>query len=162
MECDFDNIVGRRNTGSVKWDKYAGREIIPMWVADMDFRSPPAVREALRRRVDHGVFGYSIATKELFQVVVDRMARKYDWSIDPSWIVWLPGLVPGINIACRCMGGDGDEALCFVPAYPPFLTVPARNGWNLITVPLSHRDGRPCMDPERFKAALTPCTKLFI
>jgi len=162
MECDFDNIVGRRNTGSLKWDKYAGRDIIPMWVADMDFRCPPAVRDALRHRVDHGVFGYSVAQKELVQVVAERMATRYGWSIDPSWIVWLPGLVPGINIACRCMGGDGDEAVCFVPAYPPFLTVPECNGRSLITAPLSRRDGQYYMDAERFKAALTPRTKLFI
>ena len=162
MICDFDDIVDRRNTGSMKWDKYDGRDIIPMWVADMDFRCPPVVREALHRHVDHAVVGYSRAKKELVQVIVERMAARYDWAIDPSWIVWLPGIVPGINIACRCLGTDGDQAVCFVPAYPPFLTVPQRNNRNLITVPLSRRDGRSCMDPERFKAALTSRTKLFI
>ncbi|MFC1783261.1 MalY/PatB family protein [Planctomycetota bacterium] len=162
MKYDFDSIVDRRQTGSVKWDKYAGRDILPLWVADMDFRCPPAVLEALRRRIDHGVFGYSVAQEELVEIVVARLKAKYNWQIERDWLVWLPGVMPGINIACRCIGGDGDEVMCFVPAYPPFLTAPSQFGRQLKTVPLSRRDNKFYMDPERFKEAVTSRSKLLI
>ena len=87
MLFDFDRVLDRKNTGSLKWDKYKGRDVIPMWVADMDFQSPPAVLEALRRRVEHGIFGYAIPPDELVEVVIDRMKTKYNWQIDASWIV---------------------------------------------------------------------------
>ncbi|CAG0976714.1 partial Cystathionine beta-lyase PatB, partial [Anaerolineae bacterium] len=93
---DFDEVVDRRNTASEKWEKYRDRDIIPMWVADMDFRSPPVVLEALRRRTEHGVFGYTGASSELIDAVMQVLERDYGWRIDPQWIVWLPGLVAGL------------------------------------------------------------------
>ena len=101
---DFDTPVERRGTSSLKWDLYEGRDVIPLWVADMDFRSPPAVLEALRQRVEHGVFGYALAPRELIAAVMDMLERDHGWKVDPGWIVWLPGLVTGINVACRAVG----------------------------------------------------------
>ena len=162
MKYDFDNIVDRRNTGSLKWDKYAGRDILPMWVADMDFRCPPQVIEALHQHVNHGIFGYSAVQGELIKVVVDRLKLLYDWDVDPHWIVWLPGLVPGLNLPCRCTGGEGDEVACFVPAYPPFLIAPKLSRQTLKSVPLSRGDNRFYMEPEKFKQALNSRTKLCV
>ena len=87
---DFSTPVDRRGTGSLKWDKYRGTNIIPMWLADMDFPSPPAVVEALIQRVSHGVFGYTAAPEELVEVVCDRLYRQYQWETSPEWLVWLP------------------------------------------------------------------------
>ena len=124
MSFDFDKVFDRRHTGSLKWNKYKGRDVIPMWVADMDYKSPTPVLEALHKRVDHGIFGYTAPPDELVQVVVTRMWEMYQWKIEPSWIVWLPGVVPALHLACRAFGDDGDEVLTFTPVYPPFLTAP--------------------------------------
>jgi cystathionine beta-lyase len=88
---DFNALVERRGTSSMKWDKYKGKDIIPLWVADMDFRSPPAVIDALRHRIDHGVFGYTNPPESLNKTVVEMLATEYNWSIKPQWLVWLPG-----------------------------------------------------------------------
>ena len=98
---DFDTAVNRRGTSSAKWDKYGGKDIIPMWVADMDFRSPPAIVEALHKRIDQGVFGYTLPSPELNDTVVAMLEADYGWKVKAKWIVWLPGLVTGLNVACR-------------------------------------------------------------
>jgi bifunctional pyridoxal-dependent enzyme with beta-cystathionase and maltose regulon repressor activities len=98
---DFDTVIDRRPFASVKWDRYRGTDIIPLWVADMDFRSPPAVMAALHERIDHGVFGYTDVPPELVTAVLDSLAGEYGWEVQPEWLVWLPGLVTGLNVACR-------------------------------------------------------------
>ena len=101
---DFSIPVERRNTASMKWDKYKDRDIIPLWVADMDFCAPPAVIDALQRRIDHGVFGYTVPPESLNALVVEMLAADYGWAIHPEWLVWLPGLVTGLNVTCRAVG----------------------------------------------------------
>ncbi len=96
-EFDFDAVIERRGTASLKWDRYEGRDVIPLWVADMDFGSPPAVIKALHQRVDHGIFGYTHATGELEEAVVASLERDYSWEVPASWLVWLPGLVSGLQ-----------------------------------------------------------------
>jgi len=162
MNFDFDALVERRGTASLKWDKYRSTDIIPMWLADMDFHSPPAVVEALQQRVAHGVFGYTAAPEELVDVVCTRLYRQYQWEISPEWLVWLPGLVTGLNLACRSIGHDGDEVLTAIPVYPPFLSAPGYSRRNLVTVSLIQTDGRWEFDFERFERAITPRTKLFL
>lgn len=159
---DFDTPVERRGSASVKWDKYPGRDVIPMWVADMDFRSPPAVIEALQRRVAHGVFGYSHAPEELTAAILAHLWTDFGWKVAPDWLVWLPGLVTGLNVACRAVGEDGDQVLTTVPVYPPFLSAPGHFHRDLVTVPLTQRDGRWELDPERLEAAITPRTRLLL
>ena len=121
---DFDTIIDRSNTASEKWDRYEGRDIIPLWVADMDFRSPPAVMEALHERIDHGIFGYTRPPQGLGGAVCTMLAREYGWAIEKEWLVWLPGLVCGLNVACRAVGNPGNEVLSFTPVYPPFMSAP--------------------------------------
>ena len=99
----FDQIIDRQASDSIKWGRYAGRDVLPLWVADMDFAAPPPVIAALHRRLDHGVFGYGQAQPSLLAAVVDHLASEYGWTIDPRWIVWLPGLVTGLNVACRAV-----------------------------------------------------------
>ncbi|MEW6673858.1 MAG: PatB family C-S lyase [Thermodesulfobacteriota bacterium] len=159
---DFDAPIERRGTASLKWDKYRGTDIIPMWLADMDFYSPPAVVAALQRRVAHGVFGYATAPEELVEAVCARLLERYQWDISPDWLVWLPGLVTGLNLACRAVGDDGDAVLTAVPVYPPFLTAPQYSRRNLVTVPLAQAGGRWEFDFERLEQAITPRTKLFL
>ena len=159
---DFDTLVDRSGTGSQKWDKYAGRDVIPLWVADMDFRSPPAVMAALQDRVAHGVFGYTSAPDELTQIIVEHLARDCEWRVEPQWIVWLPGLVTGLNLACSLAGGTGDAVVTLTPVYPPFLSAPRHAQRECIRVPLEDtRDGWH-IDFDRLEAAITPRTRMLL
>ena len=112
---NFDSPANRKGTASLKWDKYKGRDIIPLWVADMDFASPPAVVEALHERVSHGVFGYTVPPDALGETVQTMLSREYGWEIEPEWLTWLPGLVCGLNVACRAVGKAGDGVFTFTP-----------------------------------------------
>jgi cystathionine beta-lyase len=163
MTYDFDTPVERRGTDSQKWQKYAGRDIIPLWVADMDFRSAPEVIAALHERVAHGVFGYARPTRSTVEAVVEAMAARYRWPVDPAWIVWLPGLVVGLNVAARALAQPGEAVLCTPPVYPPFMTAPAHQGRAVIATPLA-LDGaahRWEIDWRALEEAVTPRTKLF-
>ena len=93
--------------------------MIPLWVADMDFACAPAVVEALHRRVDHPIYGYTDPPAELVDTIVAYLEREYGWKIEPDWIVWLPGLVVGLNVVCRAFGEPGDDVLTATPVYPP-------------------------------------------
>jgi cysteine-S-conjugate beta-lyase len=128
MTFNFDTPPDRRGTDSQKWQKYAGRDVLPMWVADMDFEVAPAIVEALRARVGHGVFGYARPVSSTLDAIVESFSARYRWQVDPSWIVWLPGLVCGLNVAARAFAGDGDEVLSLSPIYPPFTTAPGTRG----------------------------------
>jgi cystathionine beta-lyase len=153
---DFDRPIERRGTGSLKWEKYAGRDVIPLWVADMDFAAPPVVVEALQRRIEHGVFGYTQAPPELVEVIRERLLRLYDWRVEADWLVWLPGLVTGLNVACRAVGAEGDDVLTHVPIYPPFLSAPELSGRQTIRVPLAEKGGRWRIDFELLEQLVTP------
>ena len=138
---DFDQPVERTGSDSVKWAKYAGRDVIPLWVADMDFAAPPAVQEALRERVGHGVFGYNHPTPGQAEAVLAYLRRKFDWTIEAEWIVWLPGLVSGLNVACRAVGEAGDAVFSATPIYPPFLGAPVDSGRRVVSAPLVRDSG---------------------
>jgi len=159
---NFDVIVERRDTASMKWDKYGGRDVIPLWVADMDFLSPPAVIDALDKRVKHGIFGYTMPPDELYEIVLSMLKEEYGWKAEKEWIVWLPGLVTGLNVACRAVGEDGDDVITAVPVYPPFLTAPANSRRNLIKTHLLETDGKWGFDFESIEKAITPRTRLFL
>lgn len=159
---DFDAPVERRNTGSLKWDLYKGTEIIPLWVADMDFKAPPAVIQALSRHVEHGVFGYTLPPDDLLETVLNMLERKHAWKVKPEWIIWLPGLVTGVNVACRAVGNPGDAVMTTVPAYPPFLSAPSLAKRTLITVPLADNGARYVFDFAAIEKAITPDTRMFI
>ena len=121
---DFDAPIERGGTDSEKWGRWAGRDVLPLWVADMDFAAPPAVIAALRERVAHGVFGYALPDDELAGVLVAALARTCGWVVEPEWVTWLPGLVSGLTVACRAVGVPGDGVIVMPPVYGPFLRVP--------------------------------------
>ncbi len=160
MSFDFDTVIDRRNTTSLKWELYKDRDILPMWVADMDFAAPPAVLAAMHQRVDHGVLAYSVPPQALVDAVIERMQRLYDWQVEAHWIVWLPGMVVALNLACRCVGDPGDEVVSFTPVYPPFLSAPPFSDRVLVRVPLGHDGSRSVMDLDRLEAAITPRTRV--
>ena len=162
MKIDFDRIVDRRNSDSLKWSDSPGDHVIPMWVADMDFAAPECVIRALRERVDQGVFGYPVVTEAVTRAVVAWAESHYRWRIDPQWLVWLPGLVPGIHLVCQTLAESGDEVLILVPAYPPFLSAPRMTGRAIKTVPLTQQDGRWALDLEALSRAITPRTKFLL
>jgi cystathionine beta-lyase len=162
MTFDFDTVPDRHDTDSLKWARYKGTNRIPLWVADMDFRSPEPVVEALHQRVEHGVFGYARPSEELVHVVVERMERLYQWKIEPSWIVWLPGAVPALHIACRAFAEDGDEVLTFTPIYPPFLTAPPLSKRELVTIPLRREKRRYTLDIEGFERAISSRSRVLL
>jgi cystathionine beta-lyase len=162
MEFDFDAAIERRGSDSVKWRKYAGRDVLPMWVADMDFAAPAEVLQALHRRIDHGVFGYGDAPASTLEAVVEALARDHGWAIDPSWLVWLPGLVSGLNVACRAVGEAGDGVLSATPIYPPFLSAPRNAGRAVVRVPMRLDGSRWEWDPAEIEAAITRRTRLLL
>jgi cystathionine beta-lyase len=163
MTFDFDTPVPRAGTDSQKWQKYADRDVLPLWVADMDFRSSPAIIAALQERVAHGVFGYARPVKSTTDAVVAAFAARYGWSIDPAWLVWLPGLVVGLNVTAQAFATPGDEVLTLSPVYPPFMTAPKNSGRVSVQVPftLNAAAARWEIDWAALERAVTPRTKLF-
>jgi len=163
MSFDFDRDVERRGTDSIKWGKYAGQDILPLWVADTDFMSPPAVVSALQRRVEHGVFGYGEAPPELVETTVETLDREFSWPVKPEWLVWLPGLVCGLSVTCRAVGKAGDGVLVMTPVYPPFLKVPSLMDRELETVSLSGGNTAGwTLDRRRLAAAVSERTRLLM
>lgn len=163
MSFDFDAPVERTGTDSEKWAKYAGRDILPLWVADMDFAAPPAVIAALHARVAHGVFGYNQPTTQQTEAVVNYLARQFAWAIAPEWVVWLPGLVSALNVVCRAIGEKGDAVFTATPIYPPFLSAPKHAERRLVGVPLIQGKHRWEWDFDAVDAALKgSSTKLFL
>jgi putative C-S lyase len=145
MKFDFDAPVDRAGTWSLRWDRY-GRDVIPLWVADTDFRAAPAVLQAFSQRIEHGVFGYTLAPEALREAIVARCARRYGWNVDPAWIVFLPGVVPGLHLAARRLVPAGGHALIPAPVYHHFkraVELPARAHAE---VPLVLEQGRWVFD----------------
>jgi len=159
---DFSTVIDRHNTASLKWDKYKGRDILPLWVADMDFKSPPAVLKALKDRVEHGIFGYAVTPQALIDITVSMLFEQYGWQVHPDWLIWLPGLVTGLNVTCRAVGNPGDDVMTAIPVYPPFLSAPLHFQRNVVTVPLEYRDEKWGFDFEKLEKAITPKTRLFM
>ena len=162
MKFDFDTPIDRRGTASVKWNKYGGRDIIPMWVADMDFACAPAIVEALHRRIDHGIFGYSEPPSGLVDAVIAYLQSEYGWKIEPDWIVWLPGLVVGLNVVCRAFGREGADVLTAVPIYPPFLSAPVNSARNAVCVQMIESNSIWRWDMAALERAITPSSRLLL
>ena len=158
-ETDFQRVIDRRCGDSQKWNKYAGRDVLPLWVADMDFAAPPAIIAALERRIAHRVFGYGKPWAGLANAAIGHLRRRYDWQVSPEWLVWLPGLVTGLNAACRAVDGD---VLTATPVYPPFLSAPRFAGRKLATAPLVLSGEAWEWDFSRMEAAIGPETRLLL
>ncbi len=165
MIYNFDKLTNRHDSDSVKWHYY-GKDVLPMWVADMDFVSPRPVLDALHRRINHGVFGYGSDPTELTKLLCKRMSTLYNWDVKPKEIVYLPGLVCGLNAVCRAIGERDSGVLVQTPVYFPFLSAPGNQGRSLDVAQLTQVNQedtvRHEIDFDAFEAAITPDTRLFI
>lgn len=161
-EYNFDQPVERRGTGSIKWGAYPA-DVLPLWVADMDFAGPPELVEAIQRRAAHGIFGYQMDLPALREVFTARLKRLYNWDVKPEEIVFVPGVVTGLNLAARVVGKPGDAIIMNTPVYGPFLTVPTNQGRFAQMVDMDLVDtGSQTFTYEinfdAFEAAITPQT----
>jgi len=158
----FDRVVDRRGSDSVKWRVFES-DVLPMWVADMDFPSPQPVIDALEARIRHGVFGYAGAPPELREVVVERLKRCYDWTVTREDLVFLPNVVVSFNLACHAAAAAGDELLHQPPIYFPILWIPENTGMVANPAPLvPDGNGRYEIDFDAFESAITDGTRVFI
>jgi cysteine-S-conjugate beta-lyase len=150
MKYDFDRVISRQNTNCAKWDAvkmiFGSDEVIPMWVADMDFPAAQPIVEALKRRAEHPFYGYTQAGKGLLEAITNRMMRKYDWKIDPEWIAFTPGVIPALNVALRALTHPGDEVILQEPVYYPFFSTVKGSGCQIVTNQLKFLRGRYEMD----------------
>ncbi|MBU1170902.1 MAG: PatB family C-S lyase [Proteobacteria bacterium] len=159
---DFDSEIDRRKSSSLKWDYYKQRDVIPLWVADMDFKASGQVISALKNRVDHGVFGYTLPPDELMDTLVTMLKTRYAWDVAPSWIVPLPGVVSGLNVSCRAVGKPGDSVMVPVPVYPPFFDAPALAGKEMVRVEMVQRKNRLTFDWDSLENKIDSNTCLFL
>jgi cysteine-S-conjugate beta-lyase len=159
---DFDRVIDRRDTESSKWHKF-GPHVLPLWVADMDFRSPEPVIQALRRRVEHGIYGYVLEQRDVHEVLTDRLQKRYGWRVSPDALVLLPGVIPGFNLAARAVARPGDGMLMQVPVYPPILRCPGNVGLSRDEAPLRRgADGHYEIEWDVFERAIQPRTRIFL
>ncbi|MFC2100153.1 MalY/PatB family protein [Candidatus Bipolaricaulota bacterium] len=162
MAHDFERIIERRQTESIKWNRY-DEGVLPMWVADMDFLCPPAVIEALRKRVDHGIFGYAMEPPELREIIVDRLKRRYDWAIYPDWITFPPNVFVGFHLAAHAICEPGDGVSAHTPIYFPILLVPENVKLQGQLSELERdANGRYTIDFDAFEDSLDERSRLFI
>jgi cystathionine beta-lyase len=150
MRCDFNQIIDRCQTGSIKWDfnqRIFGRQdILPLWVADMDFRAPEAVVEALVNRAQHGIYGYSGGMDGYYKAIIDWMQKRHGWEIQQEWITFSPGVVPGLNELVRGLTKPGAQVLIQSPVYPPFFQAIQNHGREVVNSQLKLENGRYTMD----------------
>ncbi len=169
MIYDLDHVPDRRPTESIKWNQFDA-DVLPMWVADMDFPVAEPILETLHQRIEHGVFGYPNylhpkpgAVSELQQVLVERMQQLYHWRVEPEEILPLPGVIVGLNLTCHAAGRKGGGVLIQTPVYPPFFRTADNSGMVLQEAPLwQHTDGHYEIDWEAFEGAITDQTQVFI
>jgi cysteine-S-conjugate beta-lyase len=164
---NFNEVINRKNTGSVKWDtmKEYGMpgDILPLWVADMDFKAPVGVIKALSERVAHGIFGYTLPTNSYYDAVINWMDHRHQWKIEKEWIIIVPGIVPAIHFAVQTYTKEGDGVLVQRPVYNPFTDAVVKNGRKLINSPLVLKGDRYEIDFEDFeKKIVDNGVKLFV
>lgn len=162
MEYDFDRVYDRRGSGSAKWDRF-DPDVLPMPVADMDFPSPEPVRRALRERVEHGFYGYGLATEDFHRAFTARLERRYGWKAEPEALVPLPGVIPGFNLGLRALTRPGDGVVIQHPAYPPILDAHSHHGLVRQDAYLVRGDsGRYEVDWASLEAAIDETTRVFL
>ncbi|TLD68698.1 putative C-S lyase [Phragmitibacter flavus] len=165
MPTNFDTVIDRRNTGTLKWGRYENRDILPLWVADMDFAAPDVVLDAIRARLDHGVLGYSAPHPGINESILAYLKRDHQIDAESESIHWLPGLVPAKSMACRAVGQPGEGVIIQTPVYPPFFQVHKDAEMRLIRVPLGRNDatnGSWAIDFDALEASVTPDTRVFL
>lgn len=159
---NFDTVTPRQNTASLKWDRYRDQDILPFWVADMDFKVAAPIQAAVEERVSHGVFGYTLPPDGMSDAVIDHLRSEYDWQVDPEWIVWLPGVVTGLAVSCRAYCPDGDEIVVNPPIYHHFFDSHEVDRQTIVRVPLCKQDNRWTYDMPAMASAFNDNTRLMM
>ena len=161
MKYDFDQVVERKSTDSIKWQRY-GNDVIPLWVADMDFVSPEPIVKALHERVDHRVFGYGGPGEELISVIQERLKKLYRWDVLAEHIVFVPGVVTGLNLAYQLFADPGDGILVQPPVYSHFITDPVIRSRTLVDPPLIKKGNTYEIDFDTFEKTITSRTRIYV
>lgn len=161
MPFNFDKPTHRRNTNSLKWD-LKPENVLPAWVADMDFESPVEIREALQKLTDHQIYGYAWPPDELYEVIIERLAKNHHWQIKKEWIVLLPGLVPGLHAAARVMPDERANVMTSTPVYFYLFKAALSAGNSTLEIPFIQENGLWKMDFETMKKELTPETGMYM
>lgn len=163
---DFHKSIDRQNTSSVKWGLnhviFGTSDVLPMWVADMDFSPPNEVTEALKNRLDHGIYGYTYVPESASKAVQSWVKRRHNWDVHQSWILYSPGVVPSIGIAIHALTEPGDKVLLQSPVYTPFYNMIEKNDRVVVNSPLTIKDNRYEIDFEDFEEKLKEGVKLFL
>lgn len=161
---DFDTIVPRRGSGSYKWDSAGSAEVIPMWVADMDFKTAPCIIDALRRRVEHGIFGYTYVGSDYYDAVCNWFATEHSWHINPAHIIYTIGVVPAISAIIKAMTKEGEKVIVQTPAFDCFYSSVRNDGCKLVANPLiHHHDGSYSIDFDMLESqAKDPAAKVLL
>lgn len=163
---DFDTIIDRWNSDSVKYDglnaEFGCQDILPMWVADMDFQAPPAVLQAARKCCERGVFGYTFRSDEGKEAFRDWVRRRYDWDTRPEWLSSSPGIVTALALSVRALTQPGDKIMIMTPVYPPFFSVVRDNGRQLVYNPLKREAGKYVIDWEDMEEGMKGGVKMLI
>lgn len=163
---NFDEIIDRRNTNAIKIERcnalFGTDQLIPLWVADMDFRTPEFILDAIRERLEHPVLGYTMPPKNFFPSMQKWISEHHNWDVKREWIGFLPGIVPGLSFAVQSLTNVGDEIIVQPPVYYPFFNVIQNNHRTLVYNPLKEEDAKFVMDFDDLEKRFTPKTKLFI
>jgi cystathionine beta-lyase len=166
MKYNFDEIIDRRGTNALKTDalasRYGNSDLIPLWVADMDFKSPPAIAEAITERAKHGIFGYTCPSQEYYDSIIDWVGRHHNWKIQQDWITFIPGIVKGIAFVIDCFTSKDHQVIIQPPVYHPFRIVPTLHHRIVVDNPLILQAGQYKMDIEGLKKAINPACKVLI
>lgn len=163
MKFNFDEIIPRRNTNCVKWDGSADPGMLPMWVADMDFRTAPAIIETLQKRVAHGIFGYTHVPDEYYEAVINWLDRRHGLHVRKEWFIYTSGVVPAISAIIKAMTEPGDQVIIQTPVYNCFFSSIRNNGCEIVSNPLVYANNTYTMDYDDLeKKASDPRTKVLI
>ena len=166
MTYNFDELIDRRHTGSVKWDgmknAFGRDDLTAMWVADMDFRTPPFVMDALRQRLEHEVLGYAMPCEGWDTTICHWLQKRHQWEVRPDWLTFVPGIVRGQAFALLCFTNPGDRVLVMTPVYHPFFLVTERLKREAVRSPLDLRDGHYHIDFDRLRHDLQGCKALVL
>jgi len=166
MTYQFDEQFERKGTLSLKWDLaeslFGDPDVLPLWVADMDFRCPPAIIETVKQRAELGMYGYTIRTHEYLDAITSWFSRRHHWQIQPEWLTDTPGVVPALGIAIQVLSKPGDQVILQSPVYNPFYDVIRKNGRQVAQNPLLLRNGRYEMDYEHLESLMRDGAKLLL
>lgn len=159
----FDKITPRCGTNSYKWDSAGNKDVLPMWVADMDFQTAPCIIETLQKRVEHGIFGYTRVPKEYYDAVISWFSRRHQWRIESDWFIYTSGVVPAISAIIKALAKEGDKILTLTPVYNCFFSSIRNNGCELNSCPLIYSNNTFSIDFEDLeRRAADPKTSLML